>query len=123
MGLAQARREKSAREWRDIEQEEIAEYVGVTRAAYSRWEKGERSPRDPEIKMLARYFEVDPAELSYRKVEPGQPQPSTPDLRDLVDETTAKRVSEPSVGRSKRAAAKKGRGGSKKAKRASGGRG
>lgn len=120
--IAQARREKSAREWRDIEQKEIADAVGVTVTTYGRWESGEREPRG-HLNALAEYFGLTPPELRYRLIESGQPQPNGPDLRDMINETTAKRVSEPSVTRSKRAAAKKGRAGkAKPSKRASDGR-
>lgn len=68
-GLAQARREMSARERRDIEQEEIAAAVGVSAAAYSRWEKGQRIPKEDDVQKLAAFFGVTPAYLRYGVVE------------------------------------------------------
>jgi HTH-type transcriptional regulator/antitoxin MqsA len=44
------------REVAGVSQEEVGRAVGVTRAAVSRWEGGQRHPRDPRI--LSRYIEV-----------------------------------------------------------------
>lgn len=71
--LAQARREKSVREWRDIERQEIAEAVGVTATAYGRWERGERMPSREDLDRLADYFGTTPKDLQYREVLPGEP--------------------------------------------------
>lgn len=65
VGIAQSRREKEAREERDIEQAEIAAAVGVSTAAYSRWERGERRPSEADIEKLAAYFDVTPMYLRY----------------------------------------------------------
>lgn len=65
VGIAQARREMAARERRDIEQDEIAAAVGVTPAAYSRWEKGGRIPKEEDVQKLARFFGVSPMYLRY----------------------------------------------------------
>jgi transcriptional regulator with XRE-family HTH domain len=64
-GIAQARREMSVRERRDVSGEEIAEAVGVTPAAYSRWEKGDRTPSEDYVRALAAFFGVTPAYLRY----------------------------------------------------------
>lgn len=64
-GIAQARREMSARERRDVTGEEIAKAVGVTSAAYSRWENGERTPNEAAVQKLAAFFGVSPAYLRY----------------------------------------------------------
>jgi transcriptional regulator with XRE-family HTH domain len=64
-GIAQARREMSARERRDVTGEEIAAGVGVTPAAYSRWERGERTPSEAWVQKLAKFFGVTPAYLRY----------------------------------------------------------
>lgn len=64
-GIAQARRELSARERRDVSQAEIAEAVGVTVPTYSRWEKGQRTPDEADVQRLAKFFGVTPAYLRY----------------------------------------------------------
>ena len=64
-GIAQARREMSVRERRDVSGEEIAAAVGVTPAAYSRWEKGDRTPSEDYVVALAAFFGVTPAYLRY----------------------------------------------------------
>lgn len=67
--LAQLRREKSARERRDIFQEEIAGAIGLSTATYSRYEKGKRKvPREVVI-ALAVYHGVTPEFIDYG-VEP-----------------------------------------------------
>lgn len=56
--LRQLRREKSALEERDIEQEEVAAAVGDSQPNVARWEKG-RIPKDAAvIRKLAAYYGV-----------------------------------------------------------------
>lgn len=64
-GLAQARREMAARERREIPHEEIAGFIGVSAAAYSRWENGKRVPGEGAVIKLAEFFGVTPAYLRY----------------------------------------------------------
>jgi DNA-binding XRE family transcriptional regulator len=70
--ISQARREKALYEGRDIDQIEIADAVGVTGAAVSRWESDQKSPRDEHLIRLADYLGVTPAWLRYG-VEPKRP--------------------------------------------------
>lgn len=66
--LAQLRREKAAREERDIDQTEIAKAIGIgaKRQAYiSRWENGYVVPKDDVLKKLADYYGVTPGWLRY----------------------------------------------------------
>ena len=51
--LVELRRKKS--------QEEVAKAVGITQAALSMYERGERTPRDDVKIKLANYFESDVA--------------------------------------------------------------
>jgi transcriptional regulator with XRE-family HTH domain len=92
-GIAQARRELGVRQRRDVPQEEIASAVGVSVAAYSRWEKGERVPNEDYVRKLALFFGVTPAFLRYGLVVPAPPevldQPPVAEDRVPDEEVTA----------------------------------
>lgn len=70
--IAQARREKAAREHRDILAAEVAEAADTTAANYSRWESDERVPREGALKKLAAFLGVTPAYLRYGVTEAGK---------------------------------------------------
>lgn len=63
--IAQLRREKSARERRDVLQKEIAEAVGISTVTYSRYENGERKIPEEVIQALAAYFGTTAPFLRY----------------------------------------------------------
>lgn len=44
-------------------QREVAEYLGISNAAYSLYELGKREPNIAIIKKLAKYYNVSPSEL------------------------------------------------------------
>lgn len=50
---------KSLRTERKISQTAVAEYLGVTRAAYNSWEKGKYVPNKKNLEELAAYFNVE----------------------------------------------------------------
>ena len=50
---------KSLRTKRKVSQTAVAEYLGVTRAAYNSWEKGKYIPNKKNLKELALYFNVE----------------------------------------------------------------
>ena len=50
---------KSLRNKRKISQTAVAEYLGVTRAAYNSWEKGKYVPHKKNLEELASYFKVE----------------------------------------------------------------
>ena len=55
---------KARRKELDLSQKEVAEYVGVTEATYSRWESGEiKNPRRDKIARLARILRLSPASI------------------------------------------------------------
>lgn len=63
--VAQARREKAARERRDILKKDVAETLGVSESTVGRWERG-TLPEEPEmLRALADYLAVTPAWLHY----------------------------------------------------------
>lgn len=63
--VAQERREKAARDCRDIGQNEVAKAIGAAGPTVSRWEGGLTMPGDRTIEKLAAYFGVTPAWLRY----------------------------------------------------------
>jgi len=72
--LAQERRQKAARDRRDIGQKDVAKAVKTTPASVSRWESGLNMPDDDTVIRLAAYFGVTPSWLRYgqapREAEP-----------------------------------------------------
>lgn len=56
--LRQLRREKSATEARDVEQEEVAEAIGDKQPNLARWEKGRIPKEDSTVRALAEYYGV-----------------------------------------------------------------
>ncbi len=61
--LRQLRREKSAREEKDIEQSDVAEAVGDTQPNVARWERGRIPRSDETLQALADYYGVSVAWL------------------------------------------------------------
>lgn len=63
--IAQARREKAARERRDITRADVAKAVGVVPSAVTFWETDQKQPREDALAKLAAYLGVTPAFLRY----------------------------------------------------------
>jgi len=63
--LAQERREKAARERRDLSQKDVAEAIGSSGPSVSRWESDVGMPSEAMIQKLAAYFGVTPGWLRY----------------------------------------------------------
>lgn len=63
--LAQERREKAARERRDIGQKDVAAAIGSSGPSVSRWESGLGVPSDRMLEKLSRYFGVTMGYLRY----------------------------------------------------------
>jgi transcriptional regulator with XRE-family HTH domain len=63
--LAQERREKQARERRDIYKQDVAKAVGVSQATYGRYEAGLSMPDGDTLVRLAAFFGVTPSWLHY----------------------------------------------------------
>jgi transcriptional regulator with XRE-family HTH domain len=63
--LAQERREKAARDRRDISQKDVALAIGSSEPSVSRWESGLGVPHDPTLQKLADYFGVTLGWLRY----------------------------------------------------------
>ena len=73
--IAQARREKAARERRDIRPVDLARALGVSGATVSDWEAGNVTPRDDAMIKLADFLGVTPGYLRYgvRESAPSAP--------------------------------------------------
>jgi transcriptional regulator with XRE-family HTH domain len=61
--LKQLRREKSAREERDVPQSEVATFVGDTQPNVAKWEGGRFPDDEDTIRRLAAYYNVNYAWL------------------------------------------------------------
>lgn len=72
-----------ARAAKDWSQEEAAHRIGVSLAAYGRWERGLRRPGRRHVHAVARTLSID-EELLALPVEPRQPVP--PELEDVFYE-------------------------------------
>lgn len=57
------KRLKDLRIAKDVSQREVAEYLGVSVAAYSLYEIGKREPNISTLKKLAKYYNVSPSYL------------------------------------------------------------
>lgn len=64
---------------REKSQAEVADAMGVSRAAFNMWVKGVTIPRMPKIQQLAKYFHVEVSDL----VDP-------PDIMNMFNEKTIK---------------------------------
>ncbi|GFH41246.1 XRE family transcriptional regulator [Pseudolactococcus insecticola] len=55
---------KKLRKEKNLLQKEVAEIIGVTRPAYSYWEKGTYLPTEDKLESLSKLFEVDVADIT-----------------------------------------------------------
>jgi transcriptional regulator with XRE-family HTH domain len=100
--IAQARREKGVRERRDVSQSEIAEAIGVTTANHSRWESGQRVPREDALGKLAAYLGVTPAYLRYGVETTTPPIPEGVTLQGSNQKEVAKQAAKDRAALSRR---------------------
>lgn len=54
---------RSAREAKNLSQEALAEHLGVSRQAVSKWENGTSEPSTTNLCALAKLYNVPPEEL------------------------------------------------------------
>lgn len=86
--LAQERREKAARERRDVTRTDVAEAVGLSSAAISNYELGKsRNIAEDIITRLAEYFGVRASWLRY-----GEGERAAPTQRRLVPDTRGEKA-------------------------------
>jgi transcriptional regulator with XRE-family HTH domain len=103
--LAQARREKGVREWRDLARTEIAEACGVDPSMISLYELGKNVPREDALTKLADFLGVTPAYLRYGVESPREPEVIPASM--FVDAPTSRSIAAKAA--AEKAAAKKRR--------------
>lgn len=64
---------KALREAAGLSQDQLAESVGVSRAAISSWENNEHEPRKKHVRALARTFNMTPLQLMSGPPKPARP--------------------------------------------------
>ncbi len=82
--MAQKRREKAAREHRDVQQIDVAAAAGVSKTSVSRYERDIDVPRESVLAKIAAFLDTTPRELRYGP-EPGAvtSAPAEPRVRDV----------------------------------------
>lgn len=84
--IAQARREKAARDRQDVRPVDLARALGVSQATVSDWEAGKITPREDALGKLAAYLGVSPAYLRYGvPVQPGPTNPTPADNAAFIN--------------------------------------
>ena len=86
MNIETANRLLKYRKSRGYSQEELAEKIGVSRQAISKWERSEASPDTDNLIMLAKIYGVTLDELIQGESDPAQTQTETADDNRYVDE-------------------------------------
>ncbi len=102
--IAQARREKAARDHRDIRQKDVAVAIGVSSATISEAESDKQPPGEGVLVRLADYLGVTPAYLRYGVAQPSE---TKADLAAMVDPSRDHRATEAELDRDERIAAGK----------------
>lgn len=67
------------------QQQEIADYLGINRVSYARYESGERQPDFQTVAKIADYFNVSVDYLLGRTDDP-HPAISNDDVKNAIDE-------------------------------------
>ena len=67
------------------QQQEVADYLGINRVSYARYESGERQPDFQTVANLADYFKVSVDYLLGRTDDP-HPVTSNDDVKKAIDE-------------------------------------
>lgn len=67
------------------QQQEVADYLGINRVSYARYESGERQPDFQTVANLADYFKVSVDYLLGRTDDP-HPVTSNDDVKNAIDE-------------------------------------
>lgn len=99
--LAQERREKAARERRDITQRMVAKEVGLTSAAISKYEAGDTIPNDDILGRLAAFYEVRTSWLRYGEGERSPVSPTEAGELVAVPSPPRRHVAAPATRRRK----------------------
>lgn len=99
MNIEIANRLVNLRKEKGFSQEQLAEKIGVSRQAVSKWERSEASPDTDNLIMLARLYEVSLDELLRTEDEIPQPeeqppQAETEEKEDLPEPPTEEQLQE-----------------------------
>lgn len=105
--MAQKRREKAARDQRDITQLDVAKAGGVSKGAVSRYESDVDKPRDAILERIAVFLGTTPAYLRYGVEAGGERQAMPLDLPQ-PDPTRDRLLTEDDIERARRAVVRKG---------------
>ncbi len=97
--IAQARREKAARDHEDIRQKDVAAAIGVSGTTISEAESDKQPPGEAVLLRLAAYLGVTPAYLRYGVVVPTE---TREDLAKLIDPLIDHRATEEELDRDER---------------------
>lgn len=100
--LRQLRREKAAKDRRDVEVQEVAVAVGVSTAAYSRYENGKRKPEDSVLLRLATYFKTSRSFIRHGEVIPAAVEDLGEDITEEVLAENEARLATTQSGKKKR---------------------
>lgn len=78
------------------QQQEVADYLGINRVSYARYESGERQPDFQTVANLADYFKVSVDYLLGRTDDP-HPVTSNDDVKKAIDEYVKNRGKQSTV--------------------------
>lgn len=78
-------RMRMVREEKSMSLQEVGKKIGISKQALSRYEKDERSPRQPTVESLARFFEVSPTWLMGYDVKRNYAQSTREKMIDIAD--------------------------------------
>lgn len=87
MNIEIANRLVNLRKEKGFSQEQLAEKIGVSRQAVSKWERSEASPDTDNLIMLARLYEVSLDELLRTEDEIPKPEAQTEQTEEIPPET------------------------------------
>jgi transcriptional regulator with XRE-family HTH domain len=78
MNIEIANRLVQLRKANNLSQEDLADKIGVSRQAVSKWERAEASPDTDNLIMLAKIYGVSLDEMLHSEDEPVRPEPEKP---------------------------------------------
>lgn len=76
---------RSVRINRGLSQEQLAQALGVTKATISRYENGNREPRNDQLKLIAKILDVTAAHLQGYETTNNELSVSTANLKRIID--------------------------------------
>jgi len=92
MNIETANRFIALRKKNGYSQEELAEKIGISRQAVSKWERGESSPDTDNLIALSQLYQISLDELLYAQETEEQPETEIADTSTDFDETNYRNV-------------------------------